>query len=298
MSQQQLNAIIKDVVACFGAWTADTSLDQMRKEWDDLSSTVASPVGAKHETINAGGARAEWIVAPGAAADRVVMYLHGGGYVFGSSRSHGSLVAQLSASAQARALFVDYRLAPEHPFPAAVDDALTAYRWLLAQGYKPGRIAIAGDSAGGGLTFATLLAIKQAKLPMPACATPISPWVDMEASGETMISKAGDDPFVQKDLLKQLVGMYLANGDLRNPLASPLHGDLKGLPPLLIHVGSREVLLDDAVRIAQRAEQAGVPAKLVVWEGQIHVFHVFCPRLDEGVTALDQLGAFIRKHTG
>lgn len=297
MSQAQLDAVIRDVQATFGAWTAETSLPQMREDWDALSSSVPSPIAATHTPVDAGGVRAVWIAAPGVAQDRVVMYLHGGGYVFGGPRSHGALAAQFSKSANARVLFVDYRLAPEHPFPAAVEDSLAAWRWLLAQGHKPSRMAIAGDSAGGGLTLATLLGIKQAGLPMPACATPISPWVDMEASGASMKTKAAEDPIVQEPLLLQLVGMFLPGGQTRDPRIAPLHGDLTGLPPLLIHVGSRETLLDDSVRIAERAKKAGVNVKLDVWQGQIHVFQVFCTRLDEGVQALDQLGAFVQQHT-
>lgn len=297
MSQAQLDAVIRDVVACFGRWTAETTLDQMRQDWDELSSGTPSPVDATHTAVDAGGARAVWIDAPEAAADRVVLYLHGGGYVFGGPRSHGALAEQYSASAQARVLFVDYRLAPEHPFPAAVEDSLAAYRWLLDQGFKPQRIALAGDSAGGGLTVATLLAIKQAGLPLPACATPISPWVDMEATGASMDSKAAEDPIVQKPLLLQMVDLVVTADRRRDPLIAPLHGDLSGLPPLLIQVGSRETLLDDARRIAERARAAGVDVTLDVWDGQIHVFQVFCPRLDEGVQALQQLGAFVRQHT-
>lgn len=296
MSQAQLDAVIQDVVACFGAWDAETTLDQMRKDWDDLSGAMPDPVKAEQVPVDAGGAKAVWVTAPGAAQDRVVLYFHGGGYVFGSPRSHAGLAAQYSASAQARLLFVDYRLAPEHPFPAAVEDALKAYRWLLDQGIKPQRIALAGDSAGGGLCLATLLAIKQAGLALPACATPISPWVDMEATGQTMDSKAAEDPIVQKAMLLQLVDMVVAPEQRRDPLIAPLYGDLSGLPPLLIQVGSRETLLDDARRVAERAKAAGVDVTLDVWDGQIHVFQVFCPRLDEGVTALDQLGAFVRRH--
>lgn len=297
MSQTQLDAVIRDVETCFGAWTADTPLDQMRHDWDALSGSMASPITARRDMVNADGVRAEWFVAPGAASDRVVMYLHGGGYVFGSAKSHAALATQISASAGASVLFVEYRLAPEHPFPAAVEDSTTAYRWLLAQGIAPAHIAIAGDSAGGGLSLATLLSIKQHGLPMPGCATLLSPWVDMEVSGASMDSKAAEDPIVQKPLLLQLVGMVVPDGKLRDPLISPLYGDLSGLPPLLIQVGSRETLLDDSVRIADRARQAGVPVTLDIWQGQIHVFQVFCPRLDEGVQAIEKLGAFIRQHT-
>lgn len=298
MSAQQLEAVIADIQQCFGAWGPDTPMDQMRRDWDDLFARTPAQIGARRESIEAGGVPAERISAPNAAADRAVLYLHGGGYVFGSPRSHRDLAEYLSRAAQAQVFVLDYRLAPEHPFPAAVEDATAAYRWLLSQGFKPERIAISGDSAGGGLTFATLLSIKSADLPMPACATPLSPWVDLECSGETMISKDAEDPIVHKPLTAQLATLYVTDGNLRQPLASPLYGDLSGLPPLLIQVGSRETLLDDAVRITARAKAQGVDVELEVAEGQIHVWQIFASRLDEGVEAIDRLGAFIRRHTG
>lgn len=297
--QQQLDAVIADVQACFGAFGPDTTLEKMRADWDAVSSSPPSKVGAKETPVDAGGVRAVWFDAPGAAQDRVVLYLHGGGYVLGGPISHGSMAAQISKSAKARVLFVDYRLAPEHPFPAAVEDATAAYRWLLAQGIKPGRIAVSGDSAGGGLCMATLLSIKQNKLPMPACAAPLSPWVDMEALGETMTSKDAVDPIVKKPLLLGMVSMVVTGGkSVRDPLIAPLYGDLSGLPPLLIQVGTRETLLDDARRLADRAKKAGVKVQLHEFEGQIHVFQVFCSRLDEAVEALDEVGAFVQQHTG
>ena len=298
MSQQQLDAVIKDVEACFGAWNAETTLDKMRADWDALSSSHPSKLGAKEEKVDAGGVKAVWFDAPGAAQDRVILYFHGGGYVFGGPVSHGGLAAQLSKSAKSRVLFVDYRLAPEHPFPAAADDGFAAYKWLLAQGYKPGRIAISGDSAGGGLCLSTLLAIKQNKLPLPACAAPLSPWVDMEALGDSMTSKDAEDPIVKKAMLLNLVSMVVSPDKLRDPKISALYGDFSGLPPLLIHVGSRETLLDDSRRIADRAKKAGVKVTLKEWQGQIHVFQVFSTRLDEAVQALDEIGAFVQQHTG
>lgn len=297
MSQQQLDAIIQDVQTCFGAWTADTSLDQMREDWDNVFAKVESGIGASRRPLLMNSVPAELVIAPGAEADRAVLYLHGGGYAFGSPRSHRDLAEHLSKAARAQVYVLDYRLAPEHPFPAAVDDATDAYRWLLEQGFKPGRIAISGDSAGGGLSFATLLSIKSHQLPMPACATPLSPWVDLENIGETMVSKDAEDPIVHKPMVDQLARMYFPDGSLAEPLVSPVNGDLRGLPPLLIHVGSRETLLDNATRIADRARSQGVEVQLEVWDGQIHVWHIFASRLDEGVEAIGKLGAFIQRHT-
>jgi acetyl esterase/lipase len=268
----------------------------MRKGWDGLFANVRPTVGAKTETVDSGGVKGEWISAPGAAADRAILYFHGGGYVLGSIHSHRDMCERLSRAAQARVLALDYRLAPEHPFPAAVDDARAAYRWLLKQGLQPKRIALAGDSAGGGLTFATLLALKEHGDPMPACAVPLSPWVDLEATGDSMISKDSEDPMVHKNLVEQMAKTYVPSGDLRNPLAAPLYGDLRGLPPLLIQVGSRETLLDDAVRMADKAKKAGVEVELNVWNGQIHVWQIFASRLDEGEQAIQKIGAFIKKH--
>lgn len=296
MSQAQLDSVIAEVQATFSTWVPGTSLDHMRKGWDAIFSNVKPTVGAKSEKVDAGGVRAEWIVAPEAEKDRVILYFHGGGYVLGSIHSHRDMCERLSRAAKARVLALDYRLAPENPFPAAVEDARAAYRWLLAQGIQPSRIAIAGDSAGGGLTFACLLALKQHGDPMPACATPISPWVDLEGTGESMITCAEIDPMVHKSMIEAMGKTYVQNGELRNPLAAPLYGDLTGLPPLLIHVGERETLRDDAVRMAEKAKEAGVPCELDIAKGQIHVWHIFANKLDEGEEAIQKLGAFIRKH--
>ena len=296
MSAAQLEAVIKDVQDCFSAWTPSTSLPQMRKDWDDVFSKHPCTIGSKCEPVEAGGVPALKVTAPGAKADRTILYLHGGGYVFGSPRSHRDLGEYLSLAAGATVYMLDYRLAPEHPFPGAVDDATAAYRWLIESGLKPGRIAISGDSAGGGLTFATLLSIRNHQLPMPACAVPLSPWTDLDCTGETFVTKAEVDPMVHKDFTRQLADLYFPNGDLKNPLASPLYGDLKGLPPLLIQVGERETLLDDSRRIADKARREGVDVTLEIEPGQIHVFQIFAVRLDEAVASIDRMGAFIRRH--
>jgi len=297
MSAAQLDKVIADVQRTFGGWGPQTTLQEMRKGWDDLFSDVVPSVGAKSEKVDAGGVKAEWITAPGAAPDRVILYFHGGGYVLGSIHSHRDMCERLSRAAKARVLALDYRLAPEHPFPAPVEDARAAYLWLLKQGISPKKIAFSGDSAGGGLTFAALLAVKKHNDPMPACAAPLSPWVDLEGIGESMTSRDADDPMVHKPMILQMAQTYLGGASARDPLAAPLHGDLSGLPPLLIQVGARETLYDDASRIAEKAKKSGVSVEFDPWEGQIHVWQIFASRLDEGEQAIQKIGQFVLKHT-
>ena len=298
MSQAQLEQVISDIARTFGAWNDDTPLDQMRIGWDGLFSDVEYTVGAGAEPVDAGGVTAEWITAPDARTDRVVVYLHGGGYIMGSVNSHRDMCERLSREARARVLALDYRLAPEHPFPAALEDSIAAYRWLLQEGIKPQHIAIGGDSAGGGLTFATLVSLRDAGDPLPACAIPLSPWVEFEGTGDSITSRADIDPMVRQDLDLKMAKAYLDGGDLRNPLAAPIYADLDGLPPLLIQVGEREILFDDSSRMADKAARAGVDVPLREWKGQTHVWQIFASRLDEGQAAIEELGAFVREHTG
>lgn len=267
---------------------------EMRANFEELGKNTPIPADIKQEKVNAGGIPAEWISAPDASADRAVLYLHGGGYVIGSINTHRDLMARISRASGFRVLGIDYRLAPEHPFPAAVEDAVAAYRWLLAQGLQPSRIAVAGDSAGGGLTVATLVAIRDAKLALPGASVCLSPWVDLEGIGESMTSKASVDPVVQKDGLVGMAAAYLAGKDPRTPLAAPLYADLKGLPPLLIQVGESETLLDDSNRLADRAKAAGVKVTLEPWKEMIHVWQMFAPFLPEGQEAIDGIGKYLR----
>jgi len=267
---------------------------QRRKDIDarGLAYGVAADVGV--EPVTANGVRAEWTATPNDARDAALMYLHGGGYVIGSLDSHRHLAAEAGRACGIAALALDYRLAPEHPFPAAVDDALAGYRFLLARGVAPGRIAIAGDSAGGGLVVAAMLAIRDAGLPQPACGWCISPWVDMEAIGETMTSKAAADPTVQRAGLLDMAKLYLNGADPRAPLAAPLYADLRGLAPLVIQVGACETLLDDALRLAKVAGAADVRVDLQIWPEMIHVWHLFHPELKAGMRAIEAGGAFVR----
>jgi len=270
---------------------------ERRAQYERAERVFPIPPEVKIERVTAPVAPAEWLRPPSAEAGRVVLYLHGGGYVIGSPRSHRHLAAAIADAAGASALSLDYRRAPEDPFPAAVDDAVACYRWLLEQGIAPGRIVIAGDSAGGGLTVATLVALKDARVPLPAGGVCISPWVDLTLSGASYDTKAAADPIVRRPGIDEMARAYLGKTDPRTPLASPLFADLRGLPPLLIHVGSEEVLLDDAVQLALRAKAAGVSATLEVWDRMIHVWHWFLPMLEEADTAIQGIGRFCRACT-
>jgi epsilon-lactone hydrolase len=267
---------------------------QRRKDLDARGREyrLAPDVGV--EPVTANGVRAEWTATPRDARDAALLYLHGGGYVIGSLDSHRHLVAEAGRAAGITALALDYRLAPEHPFPTAVDDALAGYRFLLARGIRPERVALAGDSAGGGLVVAAMLAIRDAGLAQPGCGWCISPWVDMEAIGDTMSSKATADPTVQRAGILDMALLYLNGADPRSPLAAPLYADLSGLAPLLIQVGACETLLDDALRLAKTAGAADVRVDLQIWPEMIHVWHLFHPELAAGRLAIEAGGEFVR----
>ena len=293
MASEQLSNVIERIKS--QPRNPNASIEQRRAGMERISEHVASDVTC--EKVSVGGVAAEWIAAPGAVAGRVILYLHGGGYVLGSINTHRAMIARIARTSNARAIAIDYRLAPEHPFPAAVEDATAAYRWLLAQGCKPGRIVIAGDSAGGGLTLALLLAIRDAGLPMPAGTVPISPWTDLEGTGESVRTRAAKDVMVSQDDLASSAMQYYGAHDPRDPLVSPLHADFRGLPPMLIQVGDAEILLDDATRVAARAKAADVQVELEVWDEMPHVWHVFAKLLPEGQQAIDKIGKFVIART-
>jgi acetyl esterase/lipase len=242
-----------------------------------------------------GGIKGEWVRGKHVRRnDAALLYLHGGGYTLGSPKSHRHLVGLISIESGLPIFSADYRLAPEHPFPAAVEDGVAAYKGLLDSGIAPDKLAIAGDSAGGGLTMATLLGARDKGLPMPACAVPISPWVDLSQGGESFRARAARDPMVSKEGIDVMAAAYLGGASPKNPLASPVFADLKGLPPLLIQVGSEEALHSDAVTLAARAEAAGVEVSFECWGGMVHVWHAFHPILSEGRDAIARIGAFLK----
>jgi monoterpene epsilon-lactone hydrolase len=274
-----------------------TDIGERRKSFDAFASAYRTAPDIVVEPITVNGVPAEWTTAPNADHSRAVLYLHGGGYVIGSLDSHRHLAAEVGRAAGARCLALHYRLAPEDPFPAAVEDALAGYRYLLGAGVAPGHIAIAGDSAGGGLVVAALVAIRDAGLPQPAAGWCISPWVDMEAIGGSMTGKAAEDPTVQKEPLLEMAALYLNGADPRAPLAGPIHADLRDLAPLFIQVGAVETLLDDAIRLAGAAGAAHVPVTLEIWPEMVHVWHMYYPDLDAGRRAIAAGGRFLRDAT-
>jgi len=226
----------------------------------------------------------------------VLLFFHGGGYCSGSIMSHRGMVTEAGRAARVRTLAVAYRLAPEHPFPAAIEDARAAYRFLLDQGILTSNIVVGGDSAGGGLTLALMIILRDAGQPLPGCGWLVSPWVDLQMTGASLDEKADIDPLISKPYLEELAMAYLAGTDPANPMVSPLRADLAGLPPLLVQVGSAETLLDDAVRLARRAGAADVRINLEIWPHMIHAWHLWAAQLKDGRRALASAGAFIRAH--
>ncbi|MFM9935566.1 MAG: alpha/beta hydrolase [Novosphingobium sp.] len=230
---------------------------------------------------------------PGAAEDAVLLYLHGGAYISGTTQGYRGLAAELARAAGARGIALDYRLAPEHPFPAAVEDAVAGYEALLERGFAPGRIVLAGDSAGGGLTAATLIALRDKGVPLPAAALLISPWADLTGNAASHVTKAAEDPTLTAEALRISADYYLGGGSAEHPLASPVLADFTGLPPILIQVGSIEVLLDDSLALAAAAGRANAPVRLEIWPQMPHVWHAFAFMLPEGRKAIETAGAFL-----
>ena len=298
MASPQLQELL-EMFAERAAAFAETppSLEERRMGANMMGARFQNLDGISTEAVDADGVPAEWVAAPG-ANNGAVLYLHGGGYVTGSVISHRGMAANLSRTSGCRVLTIDYRLAPENKHPAQVQDAHTAYRWMLSNGAEPSTTIIAGDSAGGGLTVATLLSIRDDGDPLPAAGVCISPWVDMEGTGDSMKSKAGVDPMVSKDGLIDMAQNFLGDGDRRDPLAAPLYADLTGLPPLLIIVGTAEVLLDDAKRLHEKAESVGVDSTLGIWDDMVHIWPWFAPFLPEGQQAMEQMGNFIKERIG
>jgi len=271
------------------------TVEQTRETLEKIGARMSVPDGVTIASVDAGGVPAEWTTPDGVETGRVILYMHGGGYNYGSASSHRALAARIALAAEAQVLSIDYRLAPEHPFPAAVDDGVAAYRWLLNQGTPADRIVSAGDSAGGGLALATLVALRDAGDPTPAAYVGLSPLTDLAKEGESFRTKVDVDPLTDPESSAANAARYLGlDGDPKHPLASPLYADLAGLPPSLILVGTWEILMDDSTRLAERARAAGVDVDLQVWDEMVHIWPYYADFFPEARQAIDVIGAFVK----
>lgn len=250
--------------------------------------------GTRVERTDAGGGPADWISAAAPAGAPTILHFHGGAYVFASAQTHRGFVSQILAQSGGRALVLDYRLAPEHPFPAALDDAFAAYRWLLAQAVPPGQIAFAGESAGAGLALATMLRARDEGLPLPACAALVSPWVDLAIRGASCVENKGKDVLLRGEQLASWAAMYAGSHDRKDPLVSPVYADLRGLPALWMCVERDELLYSEAMLLADRMRQAGVEVQLEVGQGLVHVWPFFYSAIPEGRQTIRRMAGFIR----
>ncbi len=272
----------------------NSSVDQFRAMMKRRAPMFRPPKDVRVEPVRVGEVPAEWLIPPDCSDRSVILYLHGGAWTLGWTAIHRRMVAYLAKAARCRVLAVDYRIAPEHPFPAALEDCLASYRWLLSQGTSARDIVIAGDSAGGNLTLTTLMSLRDGGEPLPAAAVCISAATDLEGTGESFWTIK--DPVMTPEFVLGMRKLYIGGHDVHSPLISPLHGDLRGLPPLLVHVGGAEMLLSDSESLAAKAREAGVDTTLVVWPKMWHVWHLFVPTMPESRDAVEAVGAFIRKH--
>jgi epsilon-lactone hydrolase len=270
------------------------TLEDAREDFEQLMAQYPPATDTAIETIRIGDITADWISTGTLVLHRALLYLHGGAYALGSHVAYRGFGSRIAASCRARVLVPNYRLTPEHPFPAALEDALQVYEWL-SERVASERILLAGDSAGGGLAIATLAALRDSSRPLPRCAVLYSPWTDLACTGNSHQPGAVDDPFFTAEGVRALGRMY-AGDQLSDPRASPLHADLAGLPPMLVFAGSREILLDDATRLVEKAKDAGVEAQLVVGDGLIHAWPVY--DLPESRVCIEQSGRFVEKLFG
>ncbi len=290
-------AEIDSIRALLGSKPRPVGWDERRKRLDEVGSfwPIASDVVL--EVIDLDGVPGEFSIVPGSDPSRVLLFFHGGGYCSGSIVSHRRMVTEAGRAGGVRTLAIGFRLAPEHPFPAAYDDALAAWRWLRKQGVAANQIVVGGDSAGGGLTLALAMRLRDAGEQLPACLWLASPWTDLTMSGATLVTKDAVDPLIHKGYLGELADAYVPAGMTRtDPRISPLFADLRGLPPMLIQVGSAETLLDDSVRFAGAAGAAAVAATLEIWPDMIHAWPLWNAKLEAGRQALVRVGQFIRRH--
>tara|TARA_B100000963_G_scaffold145208_1_gene126480 strand:+ start:156 stop:1049 length:894 start_codon:yes stop_codon:yes gene_type:complete len=276
-------------------YTENKTIDQLRKETETAGSLIPLPKNIKYKKVIAGNVNAEWITCGEINENKIFMFMHGGGYYRGSVASSRATVARISAEAKVKCLSLEYRLAPENPFPAAIDDAYSAYEWLINEGISPKQIIVSGQSAGGGLCLALLLKIKENKIPQPLGAVALSPWTDLSQSGKTMIKNEKIDPVISKKYLDRFAKLYFP--DLKNMsyLASPIIGELSGLPDLLIQVGSAETMLDDSRRFFKKAKEAKVNVKIEIWKDMFHGWHGSAHILNDAKDSIKSIARFCNK---
>ncbi len=276
---------------------ANVPIETARKHLETVARTLlVRAAGVRVEQSQMAGIDVDWLRPKGAREDKILFYLHGGAYVLGSRRTHRQLVSHMAKEAGVTAVLPEYRLAPEHPYPAAIDDAVAVYRALLESGFKPEDIVISGDSAGGGLSVATLLALRHAGDPLPAAAVLLSPFLDVTASGESATTRADQDPWFEVSDMAVVARYYCPDeAKWRDPLISPVFANVSGLPPMLIQVGDDEILLNDSTRLAEKLEAAGIDVEIEIWPNMWHVFQMFIGKMPESRKAVEKIGTYINK---
>ena len=294
MSESQVNAVLQQFNALQSGWDEETTFIDMRRGLDSFYDSLAQDIGARVEAVSVMGVPCESTTFGLADNDLVIVYFHGGGYVVSSPQTHRDIASHLAKATGARVLNVGYRLAPEHLFPAALEDAEAVYRSLLEDGCDPGRIVLAGDSAGGGLAAALLVKLRDAGVALPAGAALLCPWADLGCTGESYVARADHSPVGNREMGIMMGKLYLGeDGDPGHPYASPVHASLKGLPPLFVQACENEVFLDDARTIARNAEQAGVRTELHIWPGLFHTWQIYASALEEAQQAIDDVAGFV-----
>ncbi len=293
MSKQQLEAIL-EISAQFPP-PENATPDQMREWFEAINANTPIADGLGIERVSAGPVGGDLLFAPDGSSRKLIIYYHGGGFFFGSSRSHRVIASNLARSGQCRVLAADYRLAPENPAPAAHDDAYATYKWALDNGYAPHAISLCGDSAGGNLALSVAIRAKKEGLPLPSCIMLMSPWLDIAAEGASH-SEHADAPPLSPELMGIFTACYIGDGDRKSSAITPFYEDFTGLPPVLVHVGSWEMLHDDSTSLVEKLNAAGVSAELTVFDGMIHSMQLFAPMLDEAMASIEQGAGFMERH--
>lgn len=295
MSKAQLDAILQ--AAAKMPPPVNPAPADMRAWFESINAQTPVAQGLEISSVNVAPWSGEWLRTPDGDTKRLLIYFHGGGFLFGSSGSHRVVTSNLARLTAASVLSVDYRLAPEHPAPAAHDDCFDAYCWALKQGYEPAAIALGGDSAGGNLALSSALRARDEGIPMPGCVVMLSPALDLAGDGESH-TRLKNAPLLTKELVDLFNGVYVGEGDLRSPLVTPFYSDMSGLPPTLIHVGSNELLVDDSVTIAERIQKAGSSVELKIWQDMVHCWQLYGPMLEESMQSIEEVAQFITSNTG